>query len=461
MEGIATSAVDFPTWFSGGCYSGLVCCIMTSVLNALFTTQYKRGTTRQLASAIVICAVCALLMFPAIVWYDMRFSIEQASLSIAEVETMLVYVVLFGWVIPVSTTCSYLLFTLPRTSTNSVRIASQKRSTRLNKARTIPQPPRHKPGVKEPFVYGEDRPWGWLEYRTGSFQGQRLELKRRVVTIGRDENNDREENEENNDIALVDDKTSRHHAELAWDKGLTYITDCDSTNGVWINGRCIRGSVQIEANELLEIGSVRFIFIRAEEKSETYQTDPLLKRASRKSLPAGSDFLTVDIEKTHSDANGQALPGSFEGQWQETAQISAMSPPSRPTELSGVITIQNGAMAGQCFLMDRPVITVGRSIECDIVIDDVSISRQHAQFLRQVNGNYVQDLSSRNGTWVNNEPLPGPHLLATEDDIRMGNICMKYASVQTARTAPLSLIIKPQRSMSGPMSLRLPSKRKV
>ncbi len=176
-------------------------------VNALYTTLWRRGTTRQLAGAIVTCVISALLLLPAIVWYNGRFGIEQAAISVAEVEVALVYLALFGWFLPLSVTVSYCLFSLPRTSTTSVHIPRQKRTrtTRAN-AVTALNPPRHQPGVVAPFVFGEDIPWGWFVYRGGRFQGQRLALKRRVVTIGRGEHND---------IWLDDDMASRNHAELA------------------------------------------------------------------------------------------------------------------------------------------------------------------------------------------------------------------------------------------------------
>src|SRR5947209_19636942 len=129
-----TSSVDFPTWFSVGCYSGLACCMFAIAVNALYTSLRRRGTTRQLASTIVTCVISALLLLPAIVWYNTRFSVEQAAISMAEVEVALVYVALFGWFLPLSITVSYCLFALPRTSTTSVHIPRQQRTTRSNAA---------------------------------------------------------------------------------------------------------------------------------------------------------------------------------------------------------------------------------------------------------------------------------------------------------------------------------------
>nr|HET6902596.1 hypothetical protein [Ktedonobacteraceae bacterium] len=105
--------------------------MLAIAINALYTTLRRRGTTHQLAGAIVTCVVSALLILPAIVWYNLRFTVEQGSLSSAEVEVALVYVALFGWFLPLGVTIAYCLFTLPRTSTSSMQIPRPKRTTRV------------------------------------------------------------------------------------------------------------------------------------------------------------------------------------------------------------------------------------------------------------------------------------------------------------------------------------------
>ena len=464
----ATNTVDFSAWFSAGCYGGLVCCMLAVAANALFTTVRLRGTTRQLASVIVVCVICALLLLPAVVWYTIRFTTAQAALSIAEVQVALAYVALCGWFLPLSVTTSYCLFTPSRLLTTSVEIPLQKRRTLLNPTTAL-QPPRYQSGVPAPFVFNEDTPWGWLEYRSGSFQGQRLALKRAIVTIGRDEDNE---------IWIDDEMASRHHAELAWNDGTICLTDCESLNGVLLNGKRITGSVEVKPENLLEVGSHRFMFLGAEKPESALETfDPLNNhtwRSSRDSYTAGSNVLPATrpledrekIEKIPTTSLNNSLEGVSEAmmnEWQETASLYRVTPIPQPPEQYGTLFIQNGAMTGKTIVLDHPVIMLGRGIECDIVMNDVSISRHHAQFSRQANGDYVQDLTSRNGTLVNNEPLPAPRLLHTGDAICLGTVILEYTAAQHVSVIPLPNIVTPQsflRSMSGPVPLRLPSKQK-
>ncbi|HLH62273.1 MAG TPA: FHA domain-containing protein [Ktedonobacteraceae bacterium] len=448
-------------------------------INALYTTARRRGTTRQLAGAIVACVFSALLLIPAIVWFNTRFGTEQGSLTLTEISAALVYTTVWGWLVPLSATIAYCLFALPRDSYTAVHIPrQQKRTTRANTTAGAVVPPERQPGVPVPFVYGEGTPWGWLEHRAGRFQGQKLSLTRAIVSIGR---------EVDNDIWLDDETASRYHAELAWSEGQAYLTDNNSLNGVLLNGRRIRGTLIVKSGDLLEIGSYRFLFELAEPPgTPVEQDDPLLYHIPRSSFDLENNFEeqretprgpggaleplkgagefappTKPLEQEVRREMGQE---SFEALQETLALEPAAGSLDQPQVGSqdSLLVICNGELEGKSFLLDRPVITIGRGSESDIIIRDASISRRHAQFLQQANGDYVQDLASRNGTKVNGELLHAPHKLEKGDRICLGTICLEYTFVPEARTTPLPPLPAPplSRPASGPTPLRLPSKPK-
>lgn len=68
-------------------------------------------------------------------------------------------------------------------------------------------------------------------------------------------------------------------------------------------------------------------------------------------------------------------------------------------------------------------ITIGRSSSCDIVVDDMLISREHAQIQQIKSAFFIKDLDSRNGTFVNDKKVPmGKYLKLTRNDtIRLGS----------------------------------------
>ena len=148
--------------------------------------------------------------------------------------------------------------------------------------------------------------------------------------------------------------------------------------------------------------------------------------------------------------------------WQETTELDPIPLSPQPATQSSAFVICNGEMAGKNFLVDRPLLTIGRGIESDVIINDASISRRHAQIVRQANGDYVQDLASRNGTKVNDELLKAPRLLKQGDIVYLGNIRLEYTFVPEAQTSPLPPlpVSSLSRTISGPVPLRLPSKPK-
>ena len=74
-----------------------------------------------------------------------------------------------------------------------------------------------------------------------------------------------------------------------------------------------------------------------------------------------------------------------------------------------------------CFeIMDEPLV-VGRGDDADVRIMDLSISRRHFAVTPRDNAFFVEDLSSTNGTWVNDRRLGEPHELRVFDRIRAGN----------------------------------------
>src|SRR5882724_12566878 len=124
--------VDFPTWFTIGYYGGMACCMLAIAGNALYTVLRKKGTTHQLTATIITCVLSALLLLPALFWFNMRFMHTNITVSTTEVTITLIYVALWGWLLPIGASLSYCLLSTPRVTTTSNNIPAQKRTTREN-----------------------------------------------------------------------------------------------------------------------------------------------------------------------------------------------------------------------------------------------------------------------------------------------------------------------------------------
>src|SRR6187200_1360257 len=92
---------------------------------------------------------------------------------------------------------------------------------------------------------------------------------------------------------------------------------------------------------------------------------------------------------------------------------------------SGLLVIKRGPNAGSRFLLDRATTTAGRHPYSSIFLDDVTVSRRHAEF-RCVSGEFqVVDVGSLNGTYVNREPVDSA-VLANGDEVQIGKFRLVF-----------------------------------
>ncbi|MBN9643565.1 oxoglutarate dehydrogenase inhibitor Odhl [Corynebacterium mendelii] len=92
---------------------------------------------------------------------------------------------------------------------------------------------------------------------------------------------------------------------------------------------------------------------------------------------------------------------------------------------SALLVVKRGPNAGARFLLDQPTTAAGRHPESDIFLDDVTVSRRHAEF-RINDGEFtVVDLGSLNGTYVNREPKDS-EVLHDGDEIQIGKFRLAF-----------------------------------
>jgi pSer/pThr/pTyr-binding forkhead associated (FHA) protein len=75
--------------------------------------------------------------------------------------------------------------------------------------------------------------------------------------------------------------------------------------------------------------------------------------------------------------------------------------------------------------LDKDVTTAGRSPESDVFLDDITVSRRHAEFVRREDGFFVRDLGSLNGTYVNRERVEETKL-ASGDEVQLGRFRLVF-----------------------------------
>jgi len=72
------------------------------------------------------------------------------------------------------------------------------------------------------------------------------------------------------------------------------------------------------------------------------------------------------------------------------------------------------------FHFTSPEVTIGRDPACDCHLDDHTVSAQHTRLSYHHNQWWVQDLRSRNGTFLNQQPVSEPMVIVSGDQIRCG-----------------------------------------
>ncbi len=101
-----------------------------------------------------------------------------------------------------------------------------------------------------------------------------------------------------------------------------------------------------------------------------------------------------------------------------------------------MLIIREGEGSGQRWPIDRDELIMGRADGCDILLPDRQVSRQHARIRQQDGQIIIEDLKSKNGTWVNGQELTEPHVLQDGDEIQIA-LCFKLAFVDAEATVPL------------------------
>ena len=131
------------------------------------------------------------------------------------------------------------------------------------------------------------------------------------------------------------------------------------------------------------------------------------------------EFPPLDVTST---LNLGALDDVLEAAESDVApsRIAGSLPPG-----TALLVVRRGPNAGARFLLDHDVTTSGRHPDSDIFLDDVTVSRRHAEFHRDGVIFTVRDVGSLNGTYVNRERVEAA-TLASGDEVQIGKFRLVF-----------------------------------
>ncbi|HJD49272.1 MAG TPA: FHA domain-containing protein [Candidatus Corynebacterium intestinavium] len=127
------------------------------------------------------------------------------------------------------------------------------------------------------------------------------------------------------------------------------------------------------------------------------------------SVETTSVFRADLLKEMESGAQADASPSGVEGL----------------PEGSALLVVKRGPNAGSRFLLDQETTAAGRHPDSDIFLDDVTVSRRHAEFRRNGADYEVVDVGSLNGTYVNREPKNSA-VLSNGDEIQIGKFRLVF-----------------------------------
>ena len=172
-----------------------------------------------------------------------------------------------------------------------------------------------------------------------------------------------------------------------------------------------------------------FIIGICQERNYTLVSRPIVTITGSAETPRRGIHIVATLQAA---ATG-GLDELEQGPLQPTAAIPIVRPHAAAPGHGGpgaaapsvCLQVLNGDMAGAELRFTRPLITLGRELDNDAVIEDTRVSRHHAQLLFQ-HGRYIlRDLGSTNGTFVNAQPIQSM-MLTSGDRLSLGGVEVQF-----------------------------------
>lgn len=144
-----------------------------------------------------------------------------------------------------------------------------------------------------------------------------------------------------------------------------------------------------------------------------------------------------------SDATSTLSLSALQGVEGSEGDLPGQGPPAAEEHVdalpagSALLVVKRGPSAGSRFLLEAATTTAGRHPESDIFLDDVTVSRRHAEFRREGGAFQVRDVGSLNGTYLNRERIDEADLSGA-DEVQIGKFRLVF--LLAAGTPPPSAV---------------------
>lgn len=265
----------------------------------------------------------------------------------------------------------------------------------------------------------------WVRVIFGRNEGKEYPVDKPICIIGRDEYAD---------IPLFGDMhIAPQHARIVKQQNRHLLEDLGSPAGTLLNGQPIQ-QAWLKDGDTIQIASMRLQFFEKATRSLVREAMERVEQPS--SRPPIPDYLCPYCGERKDPVTGQCACSVLPGAAAPVAIPSGI-PPVPPQTSAGTaaqpvaatapirLVILSGVKAGTAYPLQGDVLTIGREPGRDVQIDfDPTVSRRHARLERQGGQWVLIDEGSRNGSFVNGQPVQ-QRAIRAGDILRLGNTEMR------------------------------------
>ena len=126
------------------------------------------------------------------------------------------------------------------------------------------------------------------------------------------------------------------------------------------------------------------------------------------------------------EGDEQQQPTTMSYRVDETGEYQPVDLEEEVDRVGAALVIRSGGgRSGESFTIDQERMSIGRTPDAAVFLDDVTVSRNHALVVHREDGHYIDDLGSLNGTYVNRRRIES-HRLEDGDEIQIGKYKLSY-----------------------------------
>ena len=270
-------------------------------------------------------------------------------------------------------------------------------------------------------------------------------------------------------LLINEGSISRQHAEIRYVQDHYELRDFGSLNGTFINETKIEPNKTyvLKPNDVVRIGNIvklkfllRLLDVAARGQTEI-NTGPL-PRSFAESLNDVPEPAPIAQERTATlNLTGRLSAMKTEPETEKSIPIDMIG---ALKESPGLVVMPEKSANKEgrpriVLLRPGKRVMVGREEGNDVVLDDMDVSRRHAEIFPAPNGVYIRDNNSSNGVFINKSKIDKPYRLSHGDRIKLGNtliffVDMQSGHEQTTRLATPS--VRPQQPQKDTQPARVP-----